>query len=45
MKDNCEGDEFTPSFFVGGQKISARENDVLNYDKFFFYQIQNKNIY
>ena len=25
MKDNCEGDEFTPSFFVGDHKILERE--------------------
>ena len=36
MKDNNEGDEFTPSFYVGEQKISAREDDVVNDDKVYF---------
>ena len=30
MKDNCEGDEFTPSFFVGDHKIIANDNNVVN---------------
>ena len=29
----CEGDEFTPSFFVGDHKIIAKEGDVVNGDK------------
>ena len=36
MKDNCEGDEFTPSFFVGDNKIIAMEGDVFNGDKAYF---------
>ena len=36
MKDNCEGDELTPSFFVGDHKIITREDDVFNGDKEYF---------
>ena len=33
MKDSCEGDEFTSSFFVGDRRIIAKEEDVVNGDK------------
>ena len=36
MKDNCEGDEFTPSFSVGDHKINAQKGDVVNGDKEYF---------
>ena len=36
MKDNCEGDEFTPSFSIGGHKIIAKEGDVVNGFKEYF---------
>ena len=36
MKDNCERDEFTPSLFVGGHKIGAKQGDVVNGDKGYF---------
>ena len=36
MKDNCEGDEFTPNFSVGDHKISAKRADVFNGDKEYF---------
>ena len=36
MKDNCEGDEFTSSLFVGDRKIIAKEDDVVNGDKAYF---------
>ena len=36
MKDNGEGKEFTPSFFVGEPKISAKEGGVVNNDKGYF---------
>ena len=36
MKDNSEGDEFTPIFSVGDHKIIAKEGDVFNGDKTYF---------
>ena len=36
MKDNCEGDEFNPSFSVHDHKIIAKEGDVVNGDKEYF---------
>ena len=36
MKDDCEGDEFTPSFSVGDDKISATKGDVVNNAKEYF---------
>ena len=36
MKDNCERDEFTPSLYVGEQKIGAKKCDVVNGDKGYF---------
>ena len=35
-KDNGEGKEVTPSFYVGERKISAEEGDVVNDDKVYF---------
>ena len=37
MKDNCEGDDFTPSLSVGDHKINAKEGDVVNGDKEYFW--------
>ena len=36
MKGNYEGDEFTPSFSVGDNKISATKGDVVNGAKEYF---------
>ena len=36
MKDNCEGDEFAPSFSVSEPKINAEEGDTINDDKGYF---------
>ena len=36
MKDNCEGDEITPSFSVGDHKTIAKEDDVFNGDEGYF---------
>ena len=36
MKDNGEGKEFTPSFFVGEPKICAEEGEVVDDDKVSF---------
>ena len=44
MKDNCEGDEFNPSFSVHDHKIIAKEGDVVNGDKTYFGSNQTKNI-
>ena len=33
MKAHFEGEEFTPSFYVGDPKISAKKDDVFNGDK------------
>ena len=33
MKDNCEGDEFTPSLSIGEHKIGTMQGDVVNGDK------------
>ena len=33
MKDNCEGNEFAPSFSISEPKINAEEGDIVNYDK------------
>ena len=33
MKDNCEGDEFTPSFSLGDHKSIEKECYVVNDDK------------
>ena len=35
-KANCEGNEFSPSFFVGEHQISAKEGDVVHNDKVDF---------
>ena len=44
MKDNCEGDEFISSFFVGDHKIIAKEDYVVNSDKSNFGIYPNNNI-
>ena len=36
MKDNGEGEEFSPSFSVGEDQISAKEGDVVHDDKLYF---------
>ena len=36
MKDNCEGDEITPSFSVGDHKTIAKEGDVFNGGEGYF---------
>ena len=36
MKDNDEGKEFSPSFFVGEHQISTKERDVVHDDKVYF---------
>ena len=36
MKDNVEGKEFSPSFFVGEHQISPKEGDVVHDDKVSF---------
>ena len=36
MKDNCEGDESTPSLPVSEPKINAEEGDTANDDKGYF---------
>ena len=36
MKENGEGKEFSPSFFVGEHQISAKEGDVVHDDKVTF---------
>ena len=36
MKDNCEGDEFTSSFFVGELETIAKEDNVVNGGKTYF---------
>ena len=36
MKDNCEGDEITPSFSVGDHKTIAKEDYVVNGDEGYF---------
>ena len=36
MKDNCEGDEFAPSFSVSKPKINAEKGDNVNDDKGYF---------
>ena len=36
MKDNCEGNEFAPSFSVSEPKINVEEGDVSNDDKGYF---------
>ena len=36
MKDNGEGNEFSPGFFVGEHQISAKEGDVVHDDKVYF---------
>ena len=36
MKDNCEGDEITPSFSIGDHKTIAKEENVVNGDEGYF---------
>ena len=36
MKDNCEGDEFSPSLPVSEPKINVEEGDNSNEDKGYF---------
>ena len=36
IKDNCEGDEITPSYFVGEHQISTKEGDVVHDDRVSF---------
>ena len=42
MKDNCEGDEITPSFSVGDHKTIAKEDDVVNGDEGYFVSNQKE---
>ena len=36
MKDNCEGDEITPNFYVADHKTIAKQDDVFNGDEVYF---------
>ena len=36
MKENCEGDEITPSFSVGDHKTIAKDDDDVNGDEEYF---------